>query len=191
MAAQPHTRLTEEEYLTIEREAEIKSEYYDGHMQAMSGGSASHAQIAVNLAAEFRAALRDKRCSVLSSDLRVRVTPARFYTYPDVTVVCGEMKFADDQKDTLLNPTLLIEVLSNSTESRDRSFKFDRYCEIDSVQEYALVSQFEPRIELFRRQPSNQWLFSIIKGLESTCTFESVGATIPLTEIYHRIEFPR
>ncbi len=98
------------------------------------------------------------------------------------------MQFADDQKDTLLNPTLLIEVLSSSTEGRDRGFKFHRYDEIESLQEYALVSQFEPRIEIFRRQDAGKWLFSVFKGLEETCTFESVGATISLAEIYHRIE---
>jgi len=189
MSAQPQTLLSEQEYLALERAAEFRSEYYDGHMYAMSGGSASHAQIAGNLTGELRAALRHRPCGVMQSDLRVRVSPDRFYTYPDVTVVCGEMRFADDQKDTLLNPTLLIEVLSHSTENRDRGFKFDRYREIDSVEEYALVSQFEPRVEVFRRQASNQWLFSAFAGLESSCTFDSVGATVSLGEIYHRIEF--
>jgi Uma2 family endonuclease len=190
MSAQPHARLTEEEYLAIERAAEFKSEYYDGHMYAMAGASASHAQITVNLAGELRSALRQKPCGIFANDLRVRVPPARFYTYPDVAVVCGPMQFADDQKDTLLNPTLLIEVLSTSTESHDRAFKFDRYAEIESLRELALVSQFVPRIEVFRRQESNQWLFVKVTGLESSCTLESVGATIPLSEVYHRIEFP-
>jgi Uma2 family endonuclease len=189
MSAQPQTRLTEEEYLAIERAAEFKSEYYDGHMYAMSGGSASHAQIIGNLTRELGAALRQKPCSVMPNDLRVRVSPDRFYTYPDVAIVCGPMRFADDQKDTLLNPTLLIEVLSHSTENRDRGFKFDRYREIDSVEEYALVSQFEARVEVFRRQASNQWLFSVFAGLESSCAFDSAGETVSLAEIYHRIEF--
>jgi Uma2 family endonuclease len=189
MSARPHTRLTEEQYLAIERAAEFKSEYYDGHMYAVSGGSASHAQIIGNLTRELGNALRQKPCGVMLNDLRVRVPPARFYTYPDVAVVCGPMQFADDQKDTLLNPTLLIEVLSTSTESHDRAFKFDRYAEIESLREVALVSQFTPRVEIFRRQQSNQWLFSVVTGVESVCGFESVGATIPLLEIYHRIEF--
>jgi Uma2 family endonuclease len=190
MSAQPQTLLSEQEYLTRERAAEFRSEYYDGHVYAMSGGSASHAQIASNLTRELGMALRHKPCGVMQSDLRVRVPPARFYTYPDVIVVRGEMRFADDQKDTLLNPTLLIEVLSSSTESHDRVFKFDRYAQIESLQEYVLVSQFSSRLEIFLRQPGNQWLFSAVTGLKSTCTFASVGATIPLTEIYHRIEFP-
>jgi Uma2 family endonuclease len=190
MSAQPHPRLTEEQYLAIERAAEYKSEYYDGYMYAMAGASASHAQITGNLTRELGSALRQKPCGVMPNDLRVRVPPARFYTYPDVAVVCGEMQFADDQKDTLLNPTLLIEVLSTSTEGYDRGEKFHRYGEIESLQEYALVSQFAPRIDIFRRQQSNQWLVIPVSGLESSCTFESVGATIPLSEIYHRIEFP-
>ena len=189
MSAQSQTLLSEEEYLAIERAAEFKSEYYDGHMYAMSGGSASHAQIIGNLTRELGNALRQKPCGVLPNDLRVRVPPARFYTYPDVAVVCGPMQFADDQKDTLINPTLLIEVLSSSTEGRDRGFKFHRYSEIESLQEYALVSQFRPRVEIFRRQQANQWLFTVVTGLESMCTFDSVGATIPVLEIYHRIEF--
>jgi Uma2 family endonuclease len=189
MSAQPHARLTEEQYLAVERAAEFKSEYYDGYMYAMAGASASHTQITVNLAGELRAALRQKPCGVMANDLRVRVPPSRIYTYPDVAVVCGPMQFADDQKDTLLNPTLLIEVLSTSTETHDRSTKFDCYAEIQSLQEYALISQFKPRVEIFRRQPSNQWLYLKITGLDSSCTFESVSATIPLAEIYHRIEF--
>lgn len=190
MSAQPSARMTEEEYLAIERAAEFKSEYYDGHMYAMAGASASHAQITGNLTAVLWTALRDKPCGVMPNDLRVRVPPARFYTYPDVAVVCGSMRFADDQKDTLLNPTVLIEALSASTQSRDRGFKFGCYREIESLQEYVLVSQFLPRVEIFRRQQSNQWLFVVSTGLESACTFESVGATIPLSEIHHRIEFP-
>ena len=182
MSAQPQARLTEEQYLMVERAAEFKSEYYDGYMYARAGASASHAQITGNLARELGNALHQKPCGVMPNDLRVRVPPARFYTHPDVTVVCGEMRFADDQKDTLLNPTLLIEVLSTSTESHDRAFKFDRYGQIESLQEFVLVSQFYPRIEFFRRQRANQWLFSVITGLGSTCTFESVGATIPLSE---------
>jgi Uma2 family endonuclease len=190
MSAQPHARLTEEQYLMIERVAEFKSEYYDGHMYAMAGASASHAQITGNLTRELGNALRQKPCGVLPNDLRVRVPPAKFYTYPDIAVVCGPMQFADDQKDTLLNPTLLIEVLSTSTESHDRALKFECYTEIESLQEYALVSQYKPRVEIFRRYQANQWLFVKVSGLGSSCTFESVGATIPLTEIYHRIEFP-
>ena len=112
MSAQPHPSLTPEEYLTIERAAELKSEFYDGRMYAMSGGSYPHGQIILNLGSELRQASRSKGCSVTTSDVRLRVSPRGFYTYPDIAVVCGPPKFADDQADTLLNPTLLVEVLS-------------------------------------------------------------------------------
>src|SRR5579862_9139417 len=107
MSASPHPRLTEEEYLKIERSAEFKSEFYDGRMYAMSGGSAAHALIIPNLAAELRQALRQKPCLVYVTELRLRISRRGSYTYPDVTVVCGPAKFADDRKDTLLNPTVI------------------------------------------------------------------------------------
>jgi Uma2 family endonuclease len=187
MSAQPPARLTEEEYLEIERATEFRNEYYDGHMYVMSGGSATHAFIIGNLMGALHNALREKPCRIASSDFRVRVPPERFYTYPDIVVVCDPIQLF--QKDTLLNPVLLIEVLSPSTESRDRGFKFDRYRAIDSLQEYALVSQFEPHVEVFRRHEAGKWLFSVFKGLETTCTFESIGVTVPLSEIYRKVEF--
>jgi Uma2 family endonuclease len=189
MSAQPHALLTEEEYLKIERAAEFRHEYYGGRMCAMSGGSMPHAVIIGNLTTALGLALRHKECSVAPNDLRARITPSRYYTYPDVVVVCGKAILADDQNDTLLNPTLLIEILSPSTESHDRGFKFDRYSQIDSLQEYAIVSQSEPRVEIFHRQ-GGQWLYLAFAGLESTAAFASVEPTVPLAEIYHRIDFP-
>jgi Uma2 family endonuclease len=164
MSVQPHPSLTQEEYLKIERAAAFKSEYYDGRMYAMSGGSYPHGQIIPNLAAELRQALRGKGCSVTTSEVRIRVSPRGFYTYPDIAVVCGPPKFADDQADTLLNPTLLVEVLSPSTEAHDRGFKFAQYRQLESLQEYALVSQTEPRVEIFRRQAPGEWLLSEASG---------------------------
>ena len=190
MSGSAHPRLTEEEYLKIERAAELKSEYYEGRMYAMSGGSFAHAFIIGNLIRELGVALRKKPCTVVSNDLRVRISPAKFYTYPDIIVVCGPVKLADDgQKDTLLNPTVLIEVLSPSTEAHDRGFKFLQYRQLESLQEYALVSQTEPRVEIFRRQPSGEWLLSESAGLEASCRFDSAGCQIALKEIYHRVEF--
>jgi Uma2 family endonuclease len=189
MSAQAHPRLTEEEYLKIERVAEIRSEYYDGHMYAMSGGSLPHAVIIANLTGELYSALKKTPCTVMNSDMRVRISPSKFYTYPDIVVLCGPAKVADDQNDTLLNPTLLIEVLSRSTERHDRGFKSLHYRQLESLQEYALVSQTEPRVEIFRRQPSGDWLLSESAGLDAVCRFDSAGCRIALSEIYHRIEF--
>ena len=190
MSAHPHPRLTEEEYLRIERAAEFKSEFYDGRMYAMSGGSSAHALIIPNLAAELRQALKKKSCAVYVTELRLRITARSSYTYPDIAVVCGAPAFADDQKDTLLNPNVLVEVLSPSTEAHDRGLKFSQYRQIESLQEYGLVSQSEPRVEIFRRQASGEWLLSESIGIEASVRFESIGCQVALSEIYHQVSFP-
>jgi Uma2 family endonuclease len=186
MSAQPYARMTEDEYLEFERAAEFRHEYYDGEVFAMSGGTATHAFIIANITSSLHGALRDKPCSVASSDFRVRIS-GKYYTYPDVVVVCDPIKLIG--RDTLLNPALLVEVLSPSTENRDRTFKLDQYRQIESLQEYILVWQTEPRVEIFRRDASGRWINSTLAGLESTAVFASVEVSIPLTAIYHRIDF--
>jgi Uma2 family endonuclease len=188
MSAQSQPRLSPEEYLALDRAAEFRNEYYDGHMYAMSGGSYPHGKIIGNLCGGLWQGLKGKPCVVVPNDLRVRITP-RSYTYPDIVVVCGPERFADDQKDTLLNPTLLMEVLSPSTELVDREFKSRHYQRIESLQEYALVSQTKPYIEIHRRQPGGDWLLSEISGLDATCRFESLGCEIPFSEIYYNVSF--
>jgi Uma2 family endonuclease len=188
MSAHAQSRLSEDEYLALDRAAEFKSELYDGAMYAMSGGSYRHGQVILNLGAELRQALRGRQCSVTASEVRVRLNLGS-YAYPDISVVCGELRFADDQKDTLVNPTVLIEVLSPSTESHDRGLKFIRYRQLESLQEYALVSQSEPRVEIFRRQPSGSWLLSEFTALDSAANFDSLDCKIPLAEIYHQVAF--
>lgn len=190
MSAHPQTRLTAEQYLEIERSSDVRSEYYAGAMYAMSGGSYRHAQIIANLSAELRAALKRRPCSVTSSDVRLQVSPNGLITYPDIAVVCGEPRFADHQRDTLLNPTLLVEVLSPSIEAYDRGFKFAQYRTLEALQEYVLVSQDEPRLEVFRRQPESEWLLHETTGLDAVCRFTSVEVSIPLAEIYDKVVFP-
>jgi Uma2 family endonuclease len=189
MSAQSQARLTPEQYLEAERAAEFRSEYYNGHMYAMSGGSYNHAQIIGGLVRELGNALKKRPCSVVSSDLRLRVSFAGLYTYPDVIVICGEPKFADDQKDTLLNPTLIAEVLSPSTEAYDRGFKSAQYRTLASLQEYVLVSQTEPRIEVFHRQTAGHWLLSEAIGLEAVCRFESLDCSVRLADLYDKVTF--
>jgi Uma2 family endonuclease len=189
MSAHAHPRISPEEYLAIERAAEFKSEYYNGEMFAMSGGSPAHAIITLNLAAEMRAALRNKGCRVASSDLRVRVSAHGLYTYPDVVVMCGQANYAADDKDTLLNPSLLAEVLSPSTEGHDRGFKSTQYRQIESLQAYALVSQTEPRIEVYTRQSASDWLLSEFAGLDRQCRFRALEFEIPMSEIYLQVQF--
>jgi Uma2 family endonuclease len=187
VSAHAQPSLTPEEYLEIERAAAFKSEYYAGRMYAMSGASLSHVLITGSLNAELRAALKKGPCLVGGTDLRLRVSPAGLYAYPDIVVICGPPKFAEDQKDTLLNPTLLVEVLSASTESYDRGFKSQQYRKIEALQEYALVSQTEARLEVFRRQPTGGWLLSEFAGLDAICRFDSLNCEIPLAEIYAKV----
>jgi len=187
MSAHAQPSLSPEEYLEIERAAEFRSEYYNGCMYAMSGASYNHVLITLNLGGELRAALKNKPCTAGATDLRVRVSPRGLYTYPDIVVICGEPKF---EKDTLLNPTLVLEILSPSTEAYDRGFKSQQYRKIESLHEYALVSQTEPRLEVFRRQPTGGWLLSEFTGLDAVCCFDSLNCEIPLAEIYAKITFP-
>jgi Uma2 family endonuclease len=188
MSAQPQPRLTPDEYLELDRASEFRNEYYNGRMYAMSGGTHAHAIIAGNLASALRTA-KGTSWIVTQSDLRVRVSPTGLYTYPDVVVACGEPKYHDGRKDTLANPTLVAEVLSPSSEAYDRGFKSAQYRTLDTLQEYVVVSQTEPRIETFRRLPTGDWLLSESTGLESNCTFESLSCSAPLKEIYAQVSF--
>jgi Uma2 family endonuclease len=187
--AQPH--LTPEQYLALDRAAEIRSEYYDGVMYAMSGSSHPHAIIIGNLQGILWAALRKSPCTSSPTELRVRI-PELTYVYPDVVVVCEEPRYLDGEPDTLLNPSLVIEVLSPSTELHDRGLKSARYRTTTSLKEYALVSQAEPRVEIYRRQASGDWLMSESVGIDATCRFEGLTkepVRIPVAEIYERVTF--
>lgn len=192
MAAQAQPRLTPEQYLELDRAAEFRNEYYDGVMYAMAGGSPHHSHIIGNLTREFGTILKRQPCLVMPSDSRVRLLPGRSYVYPDMVVACEPRQYADDQKDILLNPSLVIEVLSPSTEAHDRGLKSAQYRAVSSLGEYALVSQTEPRVEIYRRQTEGQWLFSEFIGMEATAEFTTLpGGTvrIPLAEIYDKITF--
>jgi Uma2 family endonuclease len=191
MAAHAQPRMTPEEYLAFDRASELRHEYYGGVMYAMSGGSHVHAYITTNLSSELRSALKGSPCGASAVDLRVKIS-ARSYVYPDVVVVCGEPRYADGEADILLNPSLIVEVLSPSTERYDRGPKSAWYRTIESLKEYALVSQSEPRVEVYRRQASGEWLLSEAVGLEASCHFDGLKnepVRIPLSEIYERVEF--
>jgi Uma2 family endonuclease len=189
MSAQPQPRLTPEQYLQAERAAESRSEYYNGRVYAMPAGSYQHSQIIGNLIGELHAALKKRACSVGANDLRLRVSPEGLYTYPNVVVICGDPQFADDQRDTLLNPTLIVEVLSPSTEAYHRGVKSAQYRTIKSLEEYVLVAQAEPRVEVFRRQPGGHWLLSEAVGLDAVARFESLDCVIKLGDIYDKVTF--
>ena len=188
--AQTTHRLTEAEYLALERAAVgVKSEFHDGEMFAMSGGTRWHSRIGTNIAAEFGNKLRQHRCQPYNSELRIKVDETGLYTYPDLSVVCGEPLFADDQIDTLTNPTLILEVLSDSTEGYDRGRKFEHYRQIPSLREYLLVSQYDPHIEQFIRQENNEWVLREVVGLKASLDLPSLGITISLAEIFENVDF--
>jgi Uma2 family endonuclease len=190
MAVRVSQRYSPEEYLARERKAEYKSEYIDGFIVAMAGASEAHSLIVVNVAGELRARLKSQPCRTYATDMRVKVSNAGLYTYPDVSVVCGERRFEDVEVDTLLNPNVLVEVLSESTEAYDRGKKFARYQWLESLTDYVLIAQDEARVEHFVRQ-GEHWLLTVITGLEGTLRLESVGCELPLREIYDRVEFPQ
>jgi len=187
--AKPVHRLTEIEYLDLERSLESKNEFFDGTMFAMSGGTPLHSQIATNLAAEFRNHLKGKRCVPYNSDLRLKVEATGLFTYPDLSVVCGPLQFAPGTDDTVVNPTLIIEVLSDSTEAYDRGKKFENYRQMPALREYLLVSQKEPRIEQFVRQENEQWLLREAAGWEATLALPSLEIKISLAEVFAGVEF--
>lgn len=189
MSAQAQPRLSPEQYLELERVAEFRHEYYDGRMYAMPGGTFPHVVVIGNVAYGLRNGLGKRPYIVATSDMRVRASPKGLYTYPDIAVVCGPPKLLDGHKDPLLNPILIVEVLSPGTEAYDRGFKFAQYRTLESLQEYALVSQSEPRVEVFRRQASGDWLLSEAVGLQAVCRFESVDSSVTLFDVYANITF--
>jgi len=188
MSSQPKTYLTPEEYLATERQAEYKSEYLAGEVFAMVGASRKHNLIAVNILAGLGQQLRDKPSEVYTSNMRLRVPAIDLYTYPDVVVACNEPKFDDDYFDTLLNPILIVEVLSPSTASYDRTKKFGYYRKIESLAEYLLVAQDEHKIEHYVKQPDERWLLSDISSLEAKVELVSIQCTLNLADVYAKVE---
>lgn len=188
VATMPERRhWTEAEYLVVERQATTKHEYRQGEIIAMVGASPAHNQITASIIGQLYMQLRGSPCQPLGSDMRVRVSSAGLYAYPDVIVVCGELQVADAYQDMLLNPTLIIEVLSPSTEQYDRTDKFTAYKALDSMREYLLVSQHEARIEQWVRQDGGLWTRHEVSGLAATLRLVSVDAALPLSEVYARV----
>lgn len=185
--AKPH--ITPEEYLARERSAEYKSEYYNGEIFAFAGASREHNLIAGNIYSNLHQQLRKKNCEVYPSDMRVKVTATGLYTYPDVVIVCGRPQFEDEKKDILLNPFVIFEVLSPTTENYDRGTKFTHYRTISSLTDYILVAQDSIHVEHYVRQSDRTWLFSEYKSAEEKIQIESVGCELLVEEIYEKVEF--
>ena len=188
MSLQQHTYLTPEEYLTIERQAEHKSEYIDGVVYAMSGASFRHNTIVANVIIELGQQLRGRPCGVLPSDMKVRMPDSSKFFYPDVSVVCGEPEFHDERSDVLLNPTIIVEVLSESTASFDRGEKFQAYQRLDSLREYILISQDKHLVEQYIRQTKERWTYTAMVGVESSLSLPSIECTLSLTAVYDKTD---
>jgi len=184
---------TPEEYLALERQADARHEFLDGEIYAMAGGSKRHNSISVNVIRLLGNQLLENDCSVYGSDMRVKITSTGKYTYPDVVAVCGEEFFEDESEDTLLNPMLLVEVLSQSTEAYDRGGKFEYYQTIPSFSEYVLIAQEPFRVEQFVRKESNVWTYFEFRQPDETVKLHSIDCELTLRDIYHKIQqkFPK
>ncbi|WP_394753492.1 Uma2 family endonuclease [Crenothrix sp.] len=180
------TRYSAEEYLTLERNAPYKSDFHNGEIFAMTGASRKHNLVSGNIYRELSLQLKKRRCEAYMSDMRVKAAKARSYHYPDIAVVCGRPEFEDAHADTLLNPTVLIEVLSPSTEAYDRGGKFAHYRKIASLCEYLLVTQDQPSIERYMRQ-GDVWILSESVDIEASMSIESIGCTLNLREVYDKV----
>jgi len=198
MATVPSTLFhTAEDYLGLERQSDQRHQFIDGQIYAMAGESLAHSTICCNLLSLLVSQLRGTPCRGLSPNMKIRSGPAQkhsrkgLFSYADASVVCGEPRFHDEHRDVLLNPTLIVEVLSPSTEAFDRGEKFHRYsAHLDSLRDYLLVSSESAVIDHLRRNAAGEWLFTSVAGLNAMLIIESIGCRLPLAEVYERVEFP-
>lgn len=190
MSAVPKPRYTPEEYLAAERASQTRHEFYRGELFEMVGATEAHNRIALNLVANLMAELRGKPCRVFALDMRVQVSANGLYTYPDVAVACPPIEFDGETRDTLLNPQVIVEVLSKSTEKYDRGKKFELFRELASLKQYILISQVEPRVDSYVRQADGvAWLMVPSAGLEGTLDFPTVECRLSLAEVYRDVDF--
>lgn len=185
-AARVEARISPEEYLARERQAQTKSEYLGGFVVAMSGASRKHNYVVGNIFGELYTQLRDSQCDLFVADMRVKITETGDYTYPDVIVACGDVQFEDAELDTLLTPTVIVEVLSPSTEGYDRGAKFISYRQLPTLHEYVLVAQDRPSVEHYARQ-GEQWVLTTITDLDASVQLPAIGCELKLREIYRRV----
>jgi len=188
MSALPDQYFSLENYFTLDETSGIKHEYYQGAVFAMTGASEHHNLIALAVARSLDTQLDDKPCRPYPGDFRLKIEAVNMYTYPDLSVICGETQLADGRQDTFVNPTLLIEVLSDSTEAYDRGKKAESYRSIPSLQEYLLIAQDRPHVERYRRQ-GHDWLLTEYSEVDEVVALDSIGCTLSLAAIYKRVRF--
>ncbi len=194
MNAQPQekTYMTPEEYLEFERTSEIRHEYVDGEIFAMAGASLNHNRVNGNIFNEIKNQLKKSPCDAFASDMRVKVNELEKYTYPDIVVVCGDIELEKIKGlETLVNPAVIIETLSDSTEAYDRGKKFQHYRFLSSLQEYILVSQHHCLVEKYVRSDDGSWRYFSYEKMEQTLTIESINCEVLLSDVYYRVEFEK
>ena len=196
VAAQPQEQhppqMTIEAYFAFEEASETRHEYVNGRVYAMTGASWNHTVITGNTQAHLHAQLRGKPCTSIPNEMKLKVdSKSVSFRYPDLMVVCGDPQFFENRKDTISNPTVIIEVLSPSTALKDRNEKLEEYIKIDSLQEYVLISQHEAKVERFKRDASDEWLYKPVKGLENSLELPSIACVMELSALYEEIEFDK
>ena len=181
--------VTPEEYLALEEAAEHKSEYYQGEIFAMVGASVNHNRIVRNMLVALADLLESRPCEAFASDMRLLVKENGLYTYPDVIVVCGQLEFVEGRTDTLTNPIVIIEVLSDSTMDYDRGGKFALYRPIETFQDYVLIDQHSHLVEHFHRLEDGRWILQEFTDPEAELPLDSIGVTIPLHRMYQKVDW--
>ncbi len=180
---------TPEEYLALEKTAEYKSEYYKGEMFAMADSTVNHDRICRNLIQDVGQALENKPCEVFTSNMRVLVRPIDFYTYPDVSVICGQPELAQGRRDIIVNPVVIIEVLSDSTKNYDAKQKFSLYRGITTLQDYILIDQSQVQLHYYHKIDARHWLLEVSEDLDDILKLPSIGVEIALNRIYNKVNF--
>lgn len=187
MTAQPKERVSVHDYLVQDQQSDTKLEYYAGTIVAQAGSTARHNLIVANLIGHLYPQVRRNSCQIFPSDMRVQAIDQTIYTYPDITIVCGTPQYADPNEMTLLNPTVIIEILSPTTEARDRTEKLVYYRRIESLQEYILIAQHTAYVQRYTRQTPHFWYVHLTDDLADQVTLEAIGCTITMSEIYDGI----
>ena len=180
--------MSREEYLRLERQADYKSEYHKGQVFAMAGASRNHNRIVTNVSTSLDIQLKSRNCNNYSNDMRVSIQKEERYLYPDIVVTCGEEEFEDNNKDILLNPVIIIEILSPTTEAYDRGSKFLYYQTIDSLREYVLISQYPKRLEIYRKQMDGAWLYRPLNQMPAKLDLESIDCILASEDIYSKVD---
>jgi len=187
-ASNGHPILTREAYLEMEDQSEFKSEFYGGQIFAMTGGSPKHSQICVNVIRRVAEAIDHRDCRCFESNMKLEITHPRAFVYPDVMVVCGDVELARGTTDAVVNPVLIVEVLSPSTESFDRGKKFEYYRRVPSLREYVLVSQETPRVESYYKEDQSHWTYTVTKGLDQSIPIRTLDRELALGDLYLKVD---